>query len=282
MIELHPNRIPTDLKKYFKPKRKYGPWILRNSIIWKKPNPIPSSAKDRFSNDFEHIFFFVKSRKYYFETQYEPYAESTINDNRFGRKDLNITTIKEGYEEAGAQNPVEMKRRIFGKGLQLGRRKRCVWDISTKSFSGAHFATFNEELIETPIKSGCPEEVCKKCGIPKEKVYEMEQTSEVKNIDSNTKYKSFEEESTVRQGFTSETKWKPPVIKSVSYKHCNCSEGFEPGVVLDPFMGSGTSAVVALKQNKKFIGIELNQDFIDIANKRIKPYLEQKRIGDFK
>lgn len=257
-------------------------FILRNSIIWFKKNCMPSSSKDRFTVDFEYIFFFVKSNKYYFETQYEPYADATINDARFGRTDLNITTVKKGYEEAGAQNPIEMKKRIFGKGLQLGRRKRCVWEVTTGGSKVEHYAYFPESLIDIPIKSGCPEEVCKKCGLPKEKIYEMEQTSEVKNIDSNTKYKSFEEEATVRQGFTSKIKWKPPVIKSIKYNHCNCGVGFKPGVVLDPFVGSGTSAVVALKQKKNFIGIELNQDFIDIANKRVKPFLEQKRIGDFK
>jgi len=46
-------------------------WILRNKIIWHKPNAMPSSAKDRFTVDFEEVFFFVKNKRYYFETQYE-------------------------------------------------------------------------------------------------------------------------------------------------------------------------------------------------------------------
>lgn len=47
-------------------------WVLRNVIIWHKPNCMPSSAKDRFTVDFEYIYFFVKNRKYYFEQQFEP------------------------------------------------------------------------------------------------------------------------------------------------------------------------------------------------------------------
>src|SRR3990167_7491980 len=54
-------------------------WILRNVIIWHKPNAMPSSAKDRFNVDFEPVFFFVKSKKYYFEQQFEPLKESTFN-----------------------------------------------------------------------------------------------------------------------------------------------------------------------------------------------------------
>ncbi|KKM25530.1 hypothetical protein LCGC14_1594090, partial [marine sediment metagenome] len=49
-------------------------WVLRNVIIWHKNNVIPTSAKDRFTVDFEYLFFFSQKRKYYFERQLEPYA----------------------------------------------------------------------------------------------------------------------------------------------------------------------------------------------------------------
>ena len=52
-------------------------WTLRNILIWWKPNCMPSSAKDRFTVDFEPVFFFSKSKKYYFETQYEPHLSSS-------------------------------------------------------------------------------------------------------------------------------------------------------------------------------------------------------------
>jgi DNA modification methylase len=54
-----------------------------------------------------------------------------------------------------------------------------------------------------------------------------------------------------------------------------CPEG---GIVLDPFFGAGTTGLVALKQNKQFVGIELNKDYIKIAEARIKPYLEQEKL----
>jgi hypothetical protein len=59
-------------------------WILRNQIIWHKPNCMPSSVEDRFSVDYEPIFFFTKSQKYFFEPQYEPYAPSS--DVGMGRR----------------------------------------------------------------------------------------------------------------------------------------------------------------------------------------------------
>lgn len=46
-------------------------------------------------------------------------------------------------------------------------------------------------------------------------------------------------------------------------------------VVLDPFMGSGTTAVACLKTQRRFVGFELEQRYVDMANKRIKPWLQQ-------
>lgn len=57
--------------------------------------------------------------------------------------------------------------------------------------------------------------------------------------------------------------------KYKGYSNCGCNAGFESGIVLDPFMGAGTTALVALKQRKRFIGIEIKQSYIDMSYKRI-------------
>jgi site-specific DNA-methyltransferase (adenine-specific) len=62
------------------------------------------------------------------------------------------------------------------------------------------------------------------------------------------------------------------------YTDCGCNAGFDSGIVLDPFMGSGTTALVALQQNKRFVGIELNPAYIEIALKRIKHLMEQSKL----
>ena len=51
---------------------------------------------------------------------------------------------------------------------------------------------------------------------------------------------------------------------------CSCNAGFKPGIILDPFMGSGTTGIVAKNQGKDFVGIELNPKYIDMAYERIK------------
>ncbi len=68
-------------------------WILRNDIIWHKPNCMPSSVKDRLRNTYEHIFHFVKNKKYYYnldairephKTKYSPF-NIRIRDAQQGR-----------------------------------------------------------------------------------------------------------------------------------------------------------------------------------------------------
>ena len=171
-------------------------WILRNTIIWHKRNCMPSSAKDRFTVDFEYIFFFSKKKKYYFEQQLEP---TITKDNNVRDRDSTRLNNTPGRTRMGGltKNDYDLKN------------KRTVWTINPKPFKEAHFAVYPEELCETPIKAGCP----------------------------------------------------------------------VGGIVLDPFFGAGTTGLVALKQNKKFIGIELNKEYIEIAKKRLKPHLEQRKLS---
>jgi site-specific DNA-methyltransferase (adenine-specific) len=125
-------------------------WILRNQIIWHKPNQLPSSVKDRFTVDFEKVFFFTKSPKYYFEQQFEPYKKKSLQqkkDRLVGHKAWDNDNIFGGR---GAGEKAIMK---FNPA---GRNKRCVWSVNTKPSNSGHFATYPEELINPMIKAGCP------------------------------------------------------------------------------------------------------------------------------
>ena len=204
-------------------------WTLRNTIIWHKPNSLPTSVRDRFGVDFEHLFFFAKSKRYFFDVDAvrEPHS---ADKHAAGIRRARL----HGYDGHGSYADWYFKKRkktdwVAGRktlsmGMHatrgrtehkpplihpLGRNKRCVWTIPTKPFSGAHFAVYPPALLETPIKAGCPKD----------------------------------------------------------------------GIVLDPFMGSGTTAVVALQLDRNFIGIELKPEYIRIANQRLRPYLAEERLA---
>ena len=260
-------------------------WILRNVIIWHKSNCMPSSVKDRFTVDFEYLFFFSKQKNYYFETQREPHLSASIKRMDAGfneNQDFDYTKRSVKWEKSlmkGQQAQVRKNHDMHYDGTgysKEGRNKRTVWNINPKPFKESHFAVYPEELCETPIKAGCPEFVCVKCGNVKERVYERSKEIPILEADSDRNnpqglYKK------IGGQYQKELNKNPP--KDLGYKPtCNCNAGFTGGTVLDPFFGSGTTGLVALKQNKKFIGIELNPEYIKIANKRLKPFLEQRKL----
>ena len=54
---------------------------------------------------------------------------------------------------------------------------------------------------------------------------------------------------------------------------CGCNAGFRKGIVLDPFMGAGTTAVVARKLGRNYLGIELSPKYIKIAEKILQQHV---------
>lgn len=236
-------------------------WILRNTIIWHKPNCMPSSVRDRFTVDFEYIFFFSKNKRYFFKQQLE---KTLTKDNIVRDRDTTKLNNTPGRSRMGGlkTNDYDMKN------------KRTTWTIPPKPFSEAHFAVYPEELCETPIDSSCPEFMCIKCEKPREKIIKSEQVKT--ESDYRRDGRGIMGRSENQHGGLSG--YKKTLFKQVGYTDCGCNSGFIGGIVLDPFFGAGTTGLVALKQRKRFIGIELNSEYIEIANKRLKPYLEQTTL----
>ncbi|MHA1892089.1 MAG: DNA-methyltransferase [Promethearchaeota archaeon] len=164
-------------------------WILRNDIIWEKPDCIPESVKDRFTINFEHVFFFTKNQKYYFKQILEPIKDKTAKRSYFGGVNKGL----EGYNNSKYSN------NSYDASKLTGKNKRAVWRIPTATCRDAHFAVFPEKLVKICMDAGCP------------------------------------------------TK----------------------GLVLDPFAGTGTTCLVAWKSGRDFVGIELNEEYAQIAQKRV-------------
>lgn len=321
-------------------------WILRNQIIWQKPNAMPESVKDRFTVDYEKIFFFVKQKKYYFEQQFEPNkTEIKLNVKWNGNRQRNYVSgnsISEKNTLGVARNP-------------KGRNKRTVWFIPTKPFRDAHFAVFPPEIPEICIKAGCPLYVCSVCGRPREKIlqripkygkvrdiggkyihanslvhsvgarktyytmlrkYKIPKSMQVAFAKWLRKYVSGKElqldrefgrekwQHWIRTDNSGQSlpspddyrrlkevlnlpdewdKWLLETVETIvddsgnSYveygwsEHCSCgNRSWEKGIVLDIFMGSGTTAVVAEGLNRHWIGIELNPEYCKIIKERVK------------
>lgn len=214
-------------------------WILRNVIIWHKPNPVPSSAKDRFTVDFEYVYFFVKSKRYWFEPQYEPYlTESNAARPRMGQGTNTKYKQKRTYGGGGSSFLGHSGTlRADGTQIQanpLGRNKRTVWTIPTQAYSEAHFATFPEKLVTPMIKSGCPEFVCTKCGKAREKI--LQPTEEyAKRLGKS--WHDHKDDDSRGQRYTRDIAGAPCTAdyRFKGYTDCGCGAEWRPGVVLDCF-----------------------------------------------
>jgi len=143
----------------------------------------------------------------------------------------------------GSNTGLDHLKRAGLVGHPLGKNPGDVWPLATAGYRGAHHAVFPERLVERPLLATCPEKVCSQCGRP----------------------------------------WKREPIRTLGHlavagellPTCQCNAESRPGIVLDPFMGSGTVASTATRLGRHWLGIELNPAFADLANERLSQ-LEQR------
>lgn len=160
-------------------------WILRNAIVWQKPNAMPESVTDRLSNRYELIFLFSKNRSYWFD----------LDPIREAQSQATVDRLKSGPVGVRRITPGEVRTPNAVTTLDNGRNPGDVWTIATTPFRGSHFAVFPPELPRRCIVAGC----------------------------------------------------KPG------------------GTVLDPFHGSGTTGKVAVENGRRYVGIELNREYLDLS-----------------
>lgn len=190
-------------------------WWLRDEIVWHKPNPMPSSVKDRTTPAHEMIYLLTKSPRYYFDQEailapcspntharLSQDVQSQVGSARANggvRADRPMKTVQRKLAAAGSGTKNNDSFDAAMAIMPTMRNPRSVWTVPPKGFKEAHFATFPPDLIEPCILAGCP----------------------------------------------------------------------PGGTVLDPFFGAGTTGLVAERNGRDCIGIELSAAYIDIAKKRL-------------
>lgn len=128
-------------------------WVLRQDIIWHKPNPMPESVTDRCTKAHEYIFLLSKSPRYYFDAPsiYESAVTNAANKN-WTEKDYDQSMLADKQANGVKGRPVG----VAGYSAPGKRNRRDVWTVATKPYKGAHFATFPPDLIEPCVLAGCP------------------------------------------------------------------------------------------------------------------------------
>jgi DNA modification methylase len=153
-------------------------WWLRQDIIWHKPNPMPESVTDRCTKAHEYVFLLSKSERYYYDAEAvsEPVSVSTTarlsqpslplqagSDRVPGKTNGPMKAVGprfsgDKYGDSDDSKHATKSGNVYQIPDANGRRnRRSVWTITTKPFSGAHFAVMPPDLADLCIRAGCPE-----------------------------------------------------------------------------------------------------------------------------
>lgn len=213
-------------------------WIVRNKVVWAKSNPMPMSASDRLTCSWEPLYLLSRSPHYYFDLDAIREPHRTVRPASSTRRPRRTRPAAWAGPLAGTQGGLDVLHARGLAGHPLGKNPGDVWTLATASGRAGHHACFPEALVRRPILAGCPERVCPACGL----AWQRQQVGRAIG--------------------------RLAVLGALG-PTCACGAGYRAGVVLDPFMGSGTVGVVAEALGRDWLGIELNPDFAAHAEQRI-------------
>ena len=256
-------------------------WVVRNDVTWVKPNPMPSAAKDRLNTTTEQIFHLTPEPHYWYDLDAirKPHAQSTQNKIE-GREETRDNIRKSGKALPGAEGcddgHYDRFRGVDGSlaSHPAGKNPGDVFEVTTKPFPDAHFAVYPPELCDKPLKATCPPTVCAECGSPYEREVERTRPNDVRRRD-HAAGDSIDKRNDADFDTWSGQEWNewkannPDEFKGWN-PTCDCdTDATEPGIALDTFAGAGTTLLKAKELGRKFIGVELNPKYADMARARV-------------
>ena len=259
-------------------------WICRSDITWHKPNAMPSSAKDRFVNDYERIFMFTKNEKYKFNTQYE---ERKTKVSKKSNKSIATKYLNDEQEKSVRQG-MNKKRglKLLEKRNNLPKHLFFVDFLRSRTTAKQLFS--NVEGVKLSTIEHWFRKDDAGFSFPKtedwNKVVDFiddwsEDFHKINKGLSEVDYEFDDINKNSNKGRLKRSVWsintKPSKEKHFAvypeeliYTPILCSTD-ENDIVYDPFMGSGTTAKVSKILKRNYIGSELNKEYCEISKQRV-------------
>jgi hypothetical protein len=257
-----------------------GRWRVRNVVVHGRPNPPVGSLGDKYRPACSY------------------WAVACVNRRWF---DLDaVRTPASGYERpngaARATAPGKRPNRCLDTTNEAGappldwfedecdQFERDLWTIPTSPYSGAHYATFAPELIRRFVVSMCPARVCRECGVPSKRI--TAKSPRYKAIrdavgDFNT-FKGANDRGTGNNGGSRAGQLgslTTAEYETLGWTDCG-HNAWRPGLVLDPFGGSGTTGMVAAGNGRDALLFDLDERNVDLARQRVGWFLDEVGLAE--
>lgn len=253
-------------------------WWLRSDIVWAKPNPMPESVTDRPTRSHEFMFLLTKSARYFYDATAiaeglsRPELMGTLRNRGTNRKGNNAGKLRNDGDRVGVPY-----------APHGSRNKRSVWTVTTEPFPSEHFAVFPTKLVEPCILAGTSKKgACAECGAPWERVVERTELQNQRKAPGQPSHLT--PQGYLRAGGSRcgdneahTTGWQPTcdcdapedgehiLIERPDSHIDKLAYPTKPCLVLDPFCGAGTTGLVALRHSRRFVGIDLNPSYVEMA-----------------
>ena len=216
-------------------------WYLRQDIIWSKPNPMPESATDRCTKAHEYLFLLSKSERYHFDA-------AAIREPRTSDEDAN------GFRGGAYIGDATHDNSVGGRRTEVGnKRVPSGWDTGPGAHRGL-VGNYKSGNLERKPRPGIPGD-------------SRHQQGSVPWVDTDGKRNRRSVWTIATQPCKEAHFATFPEALVLPCILAGCPEG---GLVLDPFTGSGTTGIVALKSFRRFLGIEINPSYAAMAARRIR------------
>jgi site-specific DNA-methyltransferase (adenine-specific) len=180
---------------------------------------------------------FAKTWEPFFHLTRSPRAYFDLDATRVAHRGRTRAAIETNHRYGGAHGGLVRLKARGRFGHRLGKNPGDVWSLPKATFRGAHFATFPAPLVERPILATVPERICVQCDQP------------------------------WRRQMLPGRPGEPP--QAGALRRCDCFAPTRPGIVLDPFFGTGTVGAVAGRLGRDWLGIEVNPAYVRLANARL-------------
>jgi DNA modification methylase len=223
-------------------------WLIRNTVTWVRKNPAPGAVGDKYRPATSDMVIACKRPDRYFDVF--PVRKP------LGRK---------------AGEDVDLR----------GGPPLDWWEMSNRNTQDGHFATFPPELVVRPVLSMSPPAVCVACGRPVRRVTDTI-NAVGKRLLTRSHKASADPRDTVHehQGSINDSP-ASAIVQHVGWETCECDVGYRPGVVMDPFAGSGTVLQVATGHGRIGLGVDLDPRNVELARASVGPLLFEDYTDEY-